>query len=338
MWLLFVLLPTFAMAQEPDLSGIRNLENQLPDFNRMSTAKSDEIPKVIGDNKYSPLVEVTNWEKIKNSGTAFGSVETGSHFVRLEDNLALKNQRSLFVRYYQLEDEQGYKYVINADGSTTYRIESRFIEPIGGELALYEPPLKYTPAPSNKLHHYYDKDLSMAPEIALYIGHIDGDFMRDLFNDKQARSGVSSQYALHYFTKWNLPVKVGAAVHYEQATYNLTGGKMDYSSFSFGPQLKTKDLDVAEFLYRLQLQIRMGPWAKAQAELQEYGPVEIKFNSTDLMASLEHPMKNQWGEWLVGAYYQAQWLNIRDAEEIVSIRASNRLNNSFGLYLGQVFE
>lgn len=338
MWFLLFFIPSLAFSQEPDLSGIRNLEEKLPDYNRMSTIKAEEIPRAKGDNKYSPSTSIRGWEKIKDSGSTMGSLEKGSHFVRLEDNVALKNHRPLFIRHYKLEDEQGYKYVLNPDGSTTYKIESRFVEPMEGELVLYEPPHKYTPAPANKLEHSYDKELTMAPEAALYVAYVNGDFMRDLFNDRKARPGRSTQYGFHYFTNWNLPLKVGAALHYEATTYDQSDyGRIEYTAFSFGPQIKTRDLEISNFLYRIQLQIRLSPFAKAKA-ITDNDTINMKFNTTDLMASLEHPMKNQWGEWVLGTFYQAQWLNFRDQPEIVSIRASNKINHFFGLSIAQVFE
>src|SRR5690606_20519668 len=127
-----------------------------------------------------------------------------------------------------------------------WRIRDTHVEPIKQELALYEPPLTYTPAPENIVRADYDKKLNILPEFSFSSGLVVGDFMKDLFNDNKARSGISNQYGIHFFSDWKLPVKAGAVIRYERASYKLSNGsKVLYSSPSFGPQLKTKDFDLA---------------------------------------------------------------------------------------------
>lgn len=334
----FLLLTSTAFAQDMDLTSIRNLEEKLPSYNRTGVIKPDDIRPVIGDVKKYPPLKITTLKRIRNSGMSFGYLRAGSQLVRLDTNETFKIVRPIFVRCFMLEDEYGLKYIVNNDGTVIYRADSRFVEPIKEELALYEPPLKYTPAPINKLKKVYDSKLALSPEGAVYVGIVNGDYMRDLFNDSKARTGVSTQYGLHYFTAWDLPVKAGAVLHYEKTDYNLSeGGSVNYTALSFGPQLKTKNLEMANIPYRLQLQVRVSPFAKASAAMTN-AKVDFKFNSTDLLASFEHPMKNRWGEWVFGAFYQAQWLNFKDQPEIVSIKASNKINTTIGLSLAQVFE
>jgi hypothetical protein len=146
-----------------------------------------------------------------------------------------------------------------------------------------------------------------------------------------------TQYGLHYFTEWKLPIKVGAALHYEKSEYKLSGaGSISYSSFSFGPQFKTKDFEILSTEFRLQTQIRVSPFAAAHADTVN-GREKYKFNTADLMTSIEHPWKNQWGEFVVGLFYQIQWLNLKDSSD-VNIESSNKTNTSLGLSLSQVIQ
>jgi hypothetical protein len=242
------------------------------------------------------------------------------------------------VKYFSLEDEQGFKYLQNKDGSVIWKVPNRFIDPIKNELTMYVPPEKYTPAPTNVQKTVYDKHLKLVPEFGVYTGLIQGQYMRDLFEDKKALIGTSNQYGMQLFTNWNLPIKAGLAIHYEKASYRLQGsGQVYYTSTSIGPQIKTKDFDFFGAPIRFQTQLRVGPFAKASAETI-YGNGTFKFNSTDLLFSVERPFKNDWGEFVIGFYSQSQWLNLVNQQVNVSLKASNAINSSYGVSIAQVFE
>ncbi len=277
-------------------------------------------------------------DEIKNSGTQMGAVQGGVPFRDLKTNKNFTVSRRMFVRYFNQEDEHGFKYVQNKDGTITWRVLSRYVEPIKEELALYVPPLRYTPAPENIVRAEYDKKLSIPPEVSFYTGVVQGDFMKDLFNDNKAKSGLSNQYGLHFFTQWKLPIKAGGVLHYEKASYRLdNGGQVLYQAPSLGPQFKTKEFEIFGQPIRFQTQFRFSPFAKAAAETIA-GKVIYRFNSADLLTSIERPIKNRFGEFVLGFYFQSQWLNLKDQSQAVNVKATNETNKSFGLSLAQVFE
>ncbi|HXH29492.1 MAG TPA: hypothetical protein VNJ01_01645 [Bacteriovoracaceae bacterium] len=286
-----------------------------------------------------PPIQKIDIVKIRNSPTRMGSVPAGVQLINVKTNRTHVLPQRMFVKFHELQDEFGFKYLLNKDGSCTYKAREILVEPITEELALYEPPLTYTPAPLNITRTEYDRKLTLHPEVSLYAGLVNGTYMRDLFNDSQAASGRSNQFGAHLFTDWDLPLKVGAAVHYETTTYQLSDeGSISYRSLSFGPQLRSKDFDLfADFPARVQTNFRVGPFSKATAN-SATNEITYNFNSADLMASIEHPIKNSWGEFVVGLYGQWQWLNLKDASDLVSIRATNKSNKSFGLSLSQVFQ
>ncbi len=337
MWI-FALLALSAFAQDDlDVSAIHKFDEKLPEYD-IHQKTSEEITQEITLRRYLPPSRPVSQEKIKSSETELGSIKTGAILIRLSDNKPLRVTEPIYTKFYRQQDEQGFKYLINKDGSTTYRIESRFVESIKPELALYEPPLRYTPAPTNIIKTEYDNKLSILPSASFYVGQVQGGFMKDLFNDSEASKGTSTQYALHLATKWKIPIKVGGVFHLEKAQYNLTGGgKVEYSSYSFGPQFKTKDFNSWIGPLRFQAQFRVSPWARAHAQTQN-GNVNFKFNSADLLVSMERPIKNFLGEFVLGVYFQNQWLNLKDQSEIVSVNASNETNKSMGLMLAQVFD
>ncbi|HXH74035.1 MAG TPA: hypothetical protein VNJ08_03670 [Bacteriovoracaceae bacterium] len=338
MFLLLLILSSIAFAQDDlHLSSIQNLEDKLPAYNNVIMPMDQTIKLQQGENKYQPPVKVVEWDRIINSGTDLGAINGGISIIRLEDNKPLRVNKRLHLRYYKLEDEHGFKYLVNKDGTTTFRIDSKYVSPLKPELAMYVTPLRYTPAPLIMEKRVYDRKLDLRPEASVYLGYVMGDFMKDLYNDPSARTGITNQVGMHLSTNWDLPFKAGAALHLEQTSYNLTSGsKVKYTSLSFGPLFKTKDLEYNDLKYRLVAQLRMSPFAKAITEGKNIS--EFRFNSTDLFTAFEHPIKNGFGEFVLGAFFQAQWLNIKQQTEIVSVRASNKANTSLGLSISQVFE
>jgi hypothetical protein len=334
-WLLALMTsPLFAQV---DLSAIQKLDEELPSYTDYKQS-DEEISFQRQNRKFRPPVKKVTLEEIIKSGVGYGAIKPESTIRNLENNQNYKTQRLMYIKFFKLQDEFGFKYILNKDGSTSWRVRYENIESIEEELVLYERPMRYTPAPQNIARIVYDKKLTIPPEFSFYTGHVRGDFIADLFEDKKARSGMSNQYGIHFFTQWNLPIKAGAVLHYEKASYSLNGGgQVVYSSISLGPQIKTRDFDILSQPIRFQAHFRIGPFARAEAETI-YGNGSFKFNSSDFLVSIERPIKNRLGEFVFGLYGQSQWLNIKDQTVPVKLKASNESNKSFGLQFAQVFE
>lgn len=333
-WLLLLLsVPAFAQV---DLSAIQELDEELPNY--QDYKQSDEEIDIQRQNRrHRPPYRIVKQDEIEKSGTQFGAIRAGAFLRDLKTNKNFKVTKPIYVEYFNLEDENGFKYLQNRNGEVKWRIRSGWVEPIKEEINLYVPPHRYTPAPDNIVRTEYDKKLSIPPEFSFYAGTVRGDFMKDLFEDNKARSGVSNQYGLHFFTDWKLPVKAGAVLHYERASYELdNGGKVIYSSPSIGPQFKTKDFEIFANPIRFQAQFRVSPLATARADTVG-GNVSLKFNSADLLVSIERPIENRFGQFVLGLYSQTQWLNLRE-QPAASLKATNETNKSIGLSFAQVFQ
>lgn len=337
MWFL-LLLPILSWAQNDlDLSAIQDLESILPDHDIRQDAYRN-IPFERKNRDFLPPVRKIELSEITSSGLRTAFLKKGTTVYGIEDNKPFKTSRDLYLKSFRVADEHEFHYLRNRNNSSTFKVHADNITLIEDTIALYEPPTKYTPAPPNMIRTEYDKKLKLVPEAAFYIGVVQGSYIRDLFNDSKARSGNMNQYGFHYFTEWKLPVKVGAAVHYERSSYGLTrGGNAFYEALSFGPQFRTEDFDLFETNWRLTTQIRVSPFAKIRSE-SVAGNVAFKFNSTDLMTTAEHPWSNRWGQFVVGGFHQMQWLNMKDQPRNVSVSSSNQINQGFGLFLSQVFQ
>jgi hypothetical protein len=329
--LLFIAFNGFAQI---DLTSIQKIDDVLPNYSEVQSNPDSDFLRTSA--KYNYPTKITTLEKIQKSGTNKGSIQKGSTLRNLKTNQNFAVTKQIYVNYFNHEDEFGFKYLKSKDGSIEWRIPGRFVEPLREDLTMYERPHRYTPAPviSKKV---YDKGLKLLPEVSFYSGFVRGNYMRDLFEDNKARSGLTNQYGFHLFTKWDLPVQAGLVFHYEKAIYPLAaGGEVVYSSPSFGPQLKTKTFETFGHPIRFQFQYRVSPFAKATASTQ-YGSGTFKFNSSDLLASLERPIENRFGEFVLGLFVQAQWLNIKNQTVPVRLRATNEINQATGLSLAQVF-
>lgn len=335
MWWLFLIGSAFAQ-EDAEIKAINDLEDALPSAEYVERS-SDQIDRKHtsrhrNPNKAVPLSAITA------SGIEHGHVKPGRFLVRISDNKLVQVHEGFYGKFYRLPDELGYKYIKGNDGTCLYKIKTDYFNSVEPELALYETPLKYTPAPVNIVRSDVDKKLHIRPEATLLFGIAQGGYMKDLFNDDKASSGTSTQVGAHVATDWKLPIKAGLVVHYERTNYDLTsGGKINYSALSFGPQFKTRDLDFVGLPVRLHTQFRVSPFAKAVAELPNQ-EVTFKFNSSDLLAGVETPIKNRFGEFVLGAFYQVQWLNLKDQTEEVSVNSTNETNRSFGISFSQVFK
>ncbi len=337
MWF-FLILPILSWAQSDiDLSAIQDLEAILPDHDiRQDAYRNIEFERKNRD--FIPPVRKVEFSEIVQSGTTPAFLKKGTTIYRVEDSKPVITSKDIYLRMFKVADEHEFHYLQNNDKSCTYRVHADRVTPIAETIFLYEPPIKYSPADPNMVRTEYDKKLHLVPEAAVYVGLVQGSYIHDLFNDKKARTGNTNQYGLHYFTDWKLPMKVGASAHFERSSYELSnGGLAYYEAFSFGPQFRTKDFDLFETNWRLTTQIRVSPFAKLRSETTN-GDIDFKFNSTDLMTSAEHPWGNRWGQFVIGGFHQLQWLNMKDQPRNVSVRSSNQTNQSFGLFLSQVFQ
>jgi hypothetical protein len=332
-FLLLFSLPAFAQV---DLSAIRKLDEELPTYNEYKVV-DEELDIKRQNRQHRPPFRVIPYSEIEKSGTHYGAVRAGAYIINIAQDKAYKVSKPMYVKTFKLEDEDGYKYFQDKDGKVAWKITGSSVEPIKEEISLYVPPLRYTPAPEIARSEY-DKKLSIPPEVSFYGGIVQGAYMKDLFNDKKAYSGLSNQYGLHLFTNWKLPIKAGLVLHYEKSSYKLaSGGQVIYSSPSIGPQFKTREFEIAGQPIRFQTQFRISPLAKASAETVN-GNVDLKFNSADLLASIERPIKNRYGEFVLGLYAQSQWLSLKDQPAGLSLNASNATNKSYGISFAQVFE
>jgi hypothetical protein len=335
LWLFFSL---SALANEElELNAVRKLEESIKAQDHLEV-ETEEFEEKVQSNRYKSPNPTVKFRTILESGIEHGHIKSGSVLIRLKDNKSFELTEPFYGKFYRLQDEFGFKYVQSNNGKCEYKIKSQVFNSIEPQLDLYVSPKKYTPAPKAISRADYDTQFKLKPDLSILSGIVQGQYMRDLFNDNKASTGLSTQYGIGFFADWKIPIKGGFAVHYEKTNYSLKGnGKVTYSSISFGPQFKTKEFSLANYPIHFLTQFRFGPFSRANAETVN-GNVDFKFNSADFLVSAQHPIENRLGKFCLGVFFQSQWLNIKDQKEIVSLNTSNQTNKSFGLSFTQVFE
>jgi hypothetical protein len=335
-WLLLISLSVFAQDESLDLEAVEKLSETMPDY-QSEPPVIEFKEQTIRPRKYVFPDDAVTMAQITTSGVGLGTIKAGSTIVRLEDDQKFAVPKNMNVQYYRLEDGKGFKYLVSK-GKSKYKVIGDLVIETNEESKLFEPPDQYTLAPKNVIAAEYDRKLFLAPEPIFYAGFVDGSYMKDLFNDDRARYGKTTQFGLRGIAKFNWPVQAGLVFSYERSTYDLRNdGRVIYTSPSIGPMFRTRNFSLLDFPFRFQTQIRYSPFARADIVFSEQKE-NLKFNSSDFLVSIEHPVKNGWGEFVLGTFFQAQWLNIKDQQVQTKVIANNQTNNSFGISLSQVFE
>ncbi len=332
---MLLFLTSAAFAQR-DLEAIQKLDQELPNYDQYKQSE-EELHLSRQNRRASPPQRIIRLEEIRQSPLLYGAIPEGKILHDIVSNHGQKVTRLLYVRYHALEDEHQFKYIQNQDGSVTWKIASIDLESIQEDLSLQPSPTRYTPAPTNLVKAEFDKKLNLLPELNFYAGVVRGDYIRDLLDNANARNGTTTQYGLHYFTQWKLPLKVGAVVNYERTIYNFGNETVIFSSPSLGPQIRTRDFTLWDHPLRLQGHFRVSPLAKAVSTGPQ-GSTTFKFNSADLIISVGRPIKNIFGEFVLGIFFQSQWLHLKEQNTLVNLAPSSETNKSFGVTLSQVFE
>lgn len=333
--LTLLVLPTLLLAQEVDVTDIELIEEKLPSYQSIEVDNPTNH-QTYRERKFIPPHRVTRMDKIIESGFENGALRGGITVTDIETNENKLINRPLYVRAYRLTDENGFKYLVNKDGKIIYKVHIDYFDPITEITNLYVPPTKYNTYKVEKTNDY-DGSLKILPEVGLGFDAVSSSFVADLLNDTTANLGFGTRAVANGYTKWKLPVKVGATLQFEQSYYKIDSGNAQVSGLSFGPLVRSKDLVVSETKYRFMGQLRLSPFTSMKYET-ETDSGTFKFNTYAALAALEFPIKNYYGN-LVGAlYYQQQFFNLKNQEQSVNLSSKTTSNQSFGLMLSQVFE
>lgn len=330
-------LPFHLMAQdEIDVSVLKELEQNLPSYQSAEVDDPSGQVRRAQERRYRPQRQVIPMSEIELSGVEYGSIRPGIPVTDVKTNKNKIINRPIYVKSYRLADENGFRYLINKDGETVYKVSLDHLDPVKEEIALYVPPKKYQPVLVRKNISDYDLKLKIVPEVGAGADLVSSAFVADILNETSANQGYSSRVFVNAFTRWDLPVKIGATVHFERSFYKVDSGRAETSSLSFGPLARSRDFTIGQTTIRLMGQLRLSPFTTMNYE-NAIGSGSFKFNTYAALVALEFPIKNFLGDFSVAPYYQQQWFNLKAQQEKVKLESESSSNRSFGLMLSQAF-
>lgn len=327
-----VLLSLFIQSAYADDSVLRDLTK----FEKNDRAYIEETYKrKRNPEQYKHIDRFIYLDEILESPEELGAVKEGSFVYTLDNKKKFFLDRMIYVRFHKQPDDQGFKYLVNNNGDIIHKVKSEDITSIAPETVMYEPPHSYTPAPEREVI-YWDEKLKTKLELGFAFSMMKADFVQDLLNLDSAPTAQMNHVGLNYMADWDWPVRVGIAAYYQYAEFNTDGGISEFSSISFGPLFKSKELYPFKHPMRLNAQVRYSPFGKMDVNVST-GSTSFDFNTTDLLLGVEFPFQNQWGEFVVLLFSHTQWLNLKNQVEIVNIEPSNRPNQALGIGISQVF-
>lgn len=330
--MLIVLLSFFISSAHAQIKELSELDVRTPIF----VEEKKELRKYrIHKNKFEPTHPSVGLEEILSSPEELGVVKAGTYIYHLDNSKKLLLDKDIYIRFHRQPDEQGFKYLVSKNGDIKYKVETLYIFSIAQETVMYEPPHSYTPAPERK-RVFWDEKLSTKFELGVAASVVRANFLKDLLNLDNTPEGRMNHFGLNYLADWDWPVKIGLGVYYQKASFDTDGETTNFSSVSFGPIFKSKNFYPGNIPLRLQAQIRYSPFAKMDVSTSN-GSTGFDFNTTDLLAGVEFPFQNNWGEFVVSLFTHYQWLNLKNQDEIVNIESSSKPNQAIGLGISQVF-
>lgn len=332
--LISLLSPQTLWAEDLDLSAIKELEQKLPKFKQSEIDQTEQNFRA-QNRRYQPSRKIVTFEEIKKSPLLEGSLNSGVPVVELETNTAYNLPRAIYVKYHRLPDEFGNLYLVTNDFKVTHKVSSDYLSPVEIDLAMNPKPRYFSEAPVLKLREV-DTLLKLDHEVFAQLGFNQGSYFKDL-SGRAMSSGDTILAGYQFITNWKLSLKLGAHLKYEKSSFLAKDGTtMTYTSPTIGVTLRTRNFNLEEIPVRFQTMFGLSPFSRLVVLASDKSS-EFKFNSFDINNSLQFPLENFWGEWSLGIFHQAQWLNIKSQSDEASLKATNRINTSFGLSLSQVF-
>lgn len=339
--------------QLPSSEMIKNENQDKPDeiffFEDISIgSKEDKFSK---RKRYQPPFRVISLEEITQSKIVTSYLSKGAIIIPYPPSLS-KNQtisqknkspvnvimeKSKYVRHYKKPDHQDYFYLLDSKVKVIGKVHKRFISKLSEVLKMHEPPISYQPVTHAHSQKQDDGNLKIHKGFSWQTGISKGDYIGDLLSKNQSQLGYLNQLGIFAMTSWRLPVFIGLSAYYENTNYQSDLSKNSkLQSFTFGPLVRTKVFNFKKTQLTFSSQIKIGPFTHLRSSNSQIPT--YRFYSTDLLNQIDIPFKNIFGQFSLGAFFQIQWLNIKNPPQETSLSSRLKTNKTFGLSLSQVFD
>ena len=206
-----------------------------------------------------------------------------------------------------------------------------------GDIAkLYEPPKSYKEYKKDHSKIIESAPPTYYPEIIFSTGLTQANFTEDLLEDNRSKTTLYTRYGAAGFIDFKQKIKTGLTVQYERSLHYLKSHyRAQFSSLSIGPILRSKKFNQDHFPWQISTQMRWAPSSKLTTDREPSD--KYTMNIMAFQISIEHPVKNDWGEMIWGVGFQRQWINLRRQDSYVRLNSRSTNNDQFGLTLSQSF-
>lgn len=263
---------------------------------------------------------------ILNSGTFVGTIGHKTQLIKIEDESIYYTTREIIAKAYRQRDFDGYLFLINEDGSTTYKVFFQDITRIDEILKLHEAPLTYSALEQKLDTSFNDNDFKLETNFNIELGFTSSDFKSDLVGENNLIENTV-RYEMETYGKWNYPLNLGLISGVENNKSTLDNGtQLSETNIYIGPSIKFSNTNF--FLTELDITLDF-----KTSIYNDFKANSTGFNLTKNALNLGLIKKTikKYGHFNWGLNFQQSWI-VANAQN-TALDINNQLNKDFSLTL-----
>ncbi|MBY0517989.1 MAG: hypothetical protein K2P81_13855, partial [Bacteriovoracaceae bacterium] len=242
--MIWILLLTQAIAQNPDSQLIKKVEEKFGDPPRYGSEARENKPR------YPLPDQGPEMEEILSSPIIQKTVVKGGSIYDLKEEKSYGASSSMIIDVHQKTDHYGYFYIVGFSGEITKRIHMRHALDIKADIEMYEAPKTYSEVKERKNVSPFDKDFTHRPEATVAYGLSSSPWIADILDDSKANQGQGYRLGGRWLVDLAGKFQLGGVVNFEASNYLMRTGSARYRNISFGVAGKTNTLDWGGFASR----------------------------------------------------------------------------------------
>lgn len=333
-FMLIILSGTLFANENVSLKNVQELKKRLPDYQWIDLMEEGESEYT--SPRYYPPKKFTSYDEIKNSPIRQMIIKKRAQLVRMHDDKVFYLTKNALVNAHILIDEGDYLYLIDEKNQFFFKVSLNSALPVGDIVKIYEPPKLYKEFKKDTFTQIDNFSPRFYPELIVSTGVTQSVFTEDLLEDNRAKTTFYTRYGVAGFVDFQKKVKTGLTVQYERSLHYLKDhNRALFSSLSIGPIVRSPTFNQDDWPWQISAQMRWAPNSTLTTDTSS--STRFVMNVTALQLAFEHPIKNDWGEMILGFGFQRQWINLRRQDSYVRLDSDNNQNDQYGFTLSQSF-
>ena len=321
----------FSSAIMANDSYLLELHDKAQKANAIPIKPQEEIVYMPGNLKDLNL----NDSDLVKSDTAIGVIPPGTSLFNMAKNSRIEiNQERIIVRFFKTKDFLGHQILLNADGSTTYKVHFEDIQHIDEITRMHEKPFKYNKVEKKLIVDTDDELFGLQSDFNFSIGLVSSNFTKDLIDDSELTMRTF-HYDLILYPNWNFDIRLGALLGIETA--NGTSGRgftVQDLSLMVGPAIKTKIGNYKDWPIELTASLKASIISRINISTNSES-YQYRSTKQALNFGLQSYFKSEIaGNVLWGASLQRTWIKAKSDQFQVDIDRRNIYDDSILFSIG----